>query len=471
MDRLERYLPPSVAIPLAVLALAGAIWMVLLTANRPRALDERPSKLPPLMRTCRLAPADHPPVLARVTPTTYPTEGPRLEGPRVEPVPLSRPPAHSELVVVTPPEPAPPAPLPVTPNARPAREAQPPVAQASPIAPSEGDGATPLFSFYSPEARSPRMEEFARQADSHTRRGFVLAGRHAHHSARSEFIQALRAVAQGLDLERKTHVYSEALCAGLTAMDEARDFLPVGSRLEAELDVAGLIARHRTPVLKSAVHDRQHRAPTAVEAMRQYLTYAQEQLGIAAGGEVAGSMALHALGKLAAAGQGSSDGLAEPTAVTFYQAALVVCPENSMASNDLGVMLARAGRYEQAEAMLRHSLATGPNPTTWRNLAELHQRLGQIAAAEQVRRRAEATGNALATATAQADAPDVQWVSPTEFARSFAQTADVRQPPPARRASPAPKSPPAATAQATPSTPAPRTAGSWLPSLLNPTRK
>ena len=38
---------------------------------------------------------------------------------------------------------------------------------------------------------------------------------------------------------------------------------------------------------------------------------------------------------------------AEPKAMVFYQAALLVMPRNSMAANDLGVLLARSGYFAE----------------------------------------------------------------------------------------------------------------------------
>ena len=145
-----------------------------------------------------------------------------------------------------------------------------------------------------PAERSEDLERTARQADRHTYRGFELAGRRAYYAARAEFIGALRLVAEGLDAEYRTTAHSRSLAAGLTAIKEAEDFVPVGSRLEADLDLAAIVGGHRTPVLKTAQTDRL----TPRTALSTYFTFAQEQLAAAAGREVAGSMALHALGKL-----------------------------------------------------------------------------------------------------------------------------------------------------------------------------
>ena len=157
----------------------------------------------------------------------------------------------------------------------------------------------------------------------------------------------------------QTKIHGKSLAAGLTATERGGRFHPKRSRLEADLDLPGIIASHVTPVLKDA----DKASVTTLTAMKKYLTFAQEQLAQAAGNEVAGSMALHALGKLheeLAKGKGPGAKAAGPKAMVFYQASLSVCPQNFMAANDLGVMLARNGNYEDACKMLEHSLFLMP---------------------------------------------------------------------------------------------------------------
>jgi len=147
-------------------------------------------------------------------------------------------------------------------------------------------------------------------------------------------VKALRLVSQALDAERQTTTHSRALAAGWTAIREADDFAPAGSRLEADLNLPSLIRAHRTPVLKDAPVEML--APLA--GLRSYLTFAQEQLATAGGEEVAGSMALHGLGNLhrsLAASQRGTGPAATSKAMVFYQAALLATPRNSMASNEL----------------------------------------------------------------------------------------------------------------------------------------
>lgn len=266
--------------------------------------------------------------------------------------------------------------------------------------------------------RSGSLELIAQEADARTRRGFELSGRGAYLSARAEFIAALRLVSQGLDTERQTSMHSQALAMGLTALKEATDFAPEGSKLEADLDLAGMIGRHRTPVLKGADLS----TLTPMTALQCYLTFAQEQLGVAAGREVAGSMALRGLGKLyeTMADRKMQDALsARPKAMVFYQASLLACSQNFLASNDLGVLLARNGRYEDARVALEHSLSILPQPTGWHNLELVYQQLGNAAGAREAKARGEALQKA-GSSTQPRRAPNqlVQWIDPQAFAQT-----------------------------------------------------
>lgn len=281
--------------------------------------------------------------------------------------------------------------------------------------------------------RSRQLESIAQEADRHSRKGYELAGREAYFAARREFINALRLVAQGLDMEHQSTRHSRALGAGLTAIAEAEDFVPPHDRIEADLNVAEVVTRHRTPVLQGAA---QSVAP--MEAMKAYFTFAQEQLSAAAGSEVAGSMALHGLGKLhSALGQQGAMRVraAESKAMTYYQASLLVDPQNYMASNDLGVLLARSGQFEEARQALEHSLSIRPQAAGWRNLAHVYQRLGEGDRAARADRLYQVAARGESAAQKQQTAASaVQWVDPPAFAQSFANTSSARDPLPARPA-------------------------------------
>ena len=227
-----------------------------------------------------------------------------------------------------------------------------------------------------PADRSEQLEKAAQQTDRQVRRGFALANRGAYYAARAEFVAALRLLVQALDAEHRTTHHSRSLSAALTAMKEAQDFLPTGGKVESDLDLPTLIGSHRTPILKGAAAE--NLLPLA--ALKSYFTFAQEQFGAAAGREVAGSMALYALGKLHAvvAERKTADlPAAESKAVVFYQAALLACPRNHMAANDLGVLLAHEGYYPEARIAGTERLA-----------------LAAVGQPEQPRRRLSAVGPA-----------------------------------------------------------------------------
>jgi hypothetical protein len=318
----------------------------------------------------------------------------------------------------------------------------------------------------------------ARQADRQIRHGFELASRGAMFAARAEFVAGLRLVAQGLDAEERTTVHSRALSDGLTALREAQDFIPTGTKLEADLDLATIIASHRTPVLKNHAPDLR-----AADALKVYFTYAQGQLAAAAGHEVAGSIALCALGKLHAglAQQKSQDiPAAEPKAVTLFQAALLACPQNHMAANELGVLLARCGRPDDARRMLEYGAATFRSSVGLENLAAVYQQLGDPRKAASVRQQAEmARREELARArSAQLSANGlVQWVDSNQLAstgglpadiplrsspnQATSQTSPTNQPTPAAGLATSPAGAPQPTA--TNPSAAQRSGLSWLP--------
>ncbi len=256
------------------------------------------------------------------------------------------------------------------------------------------------------------MERTAREADVRTRRGFELADRGAFYSAREEFVRALRILAQGLDTEHHTREYALALAEGLRALDEADDFVPRGFRLEADLRLEDIVATHQTPVLKSVDLE----SVTPMSATRAYLTFAQDRLSKSVGDEFAGSVALYALGKTyRVMGKEMPENLVAPDskAVAILQAALLARPNNAMAANELGTLLATAGRYEESRGLLEQSAGAWPSPVVWRNLAVVYSRLGWAGAAENAARQAAAFG--AAEASAASGTVPVDWVGIEEF--------------------------------------------------------
>jgi tetratricopeptide (TPR) repeat protein len=256
-----------------------------------------------------------------------------------------------------------------------------------------------------------------------------LAQRGAYYSARAEFIHALRLVAQALDAQSVQPRHSAALAAGIRALNEAQDFVPRGAHVEADLQVDGYIASHRTPVLKNAGLN----TLTSLVAMQSYYAYAQEQLAAAGGYEPAASRALFALGKIQprldeVGPVGSLDG---PKSMALYQAALVVDRRNADAGNELGVLMVRYGQLDDARQVFLQTLSVTPRPETWHNLAVVHERLGEPRLAALAWKESTVAGagrdaardDRTVATKRPAKATAVQWVDATEFTRTSAQQA------------------------------------------------
>lgn len=352
--------------------------------------------------------------------------GPSAAGPRAESVkkPADMPAAQAPPKVIKS-TPLRSTPAPARPEQRLGASPVPAVPRTLPSSAAQGPAA-PLAA----PARSREIEAVARQAERQVKQGFDLAARGALYSARSQFIQALRTIAQAHDVRSGDRRRSEALSAGLGALDEAEDFVPRGSRLEADLDLATLVRGHRTPVLKDAPADEL----AAVTAQQRYYAYAHEQLTLAAGGEESGSMALFGLGKTygTLAQQGSSQVVAaEAKAMVYHQAAVTTTPGNFLAANELAVLAARYGRYETARSLLQHSVALAPQADLWRNLAAVHRRLGERELAELAEKEAVAAARRDAagqTPPSLASQGDVQWVDAKTFAASSRPAADLQKP-------------------------------------------
>lgn len=266
------------------------------------------------------------------------------------------------------------------------------------------------------QASPVSLAAVADQVDTITTRGFVLAEKGALYSAKAEFHHALRAVAQALDAQQGGRDFSEALALGLEALEEAGDF--ADAQYGPVVDVELVVESHQTPILKP--YDLSKVSP--VVAMQRYYTFAQEQLVQASGRAPVAGRVFYGLGKLhMVLGEASpaAERLHGPTAMAFQQTALLIDPTNHLAANELGVLLARFGKFAAARSVLQHAVAICPLPATWQNLAIVHRELGEEGL------EAQAVANwQLAVQRQQSDSGDampddgsmVHWVSPQQFA-------------------------------------------------------
>lgn len=276
------------------------------------------------------------------------------------------------------------------------------------------------------------MQAVNQQAEQMIRRGYHLAERGALYSGRAEFIQALSTIAQALDLQAGGRDHTQALAAGLTALEEAEDFVPPGSGLESDVDLPTLIRAHRTPVCKGT--DTNKLLPVTV--LQQYYTYAQEHLARAAGGQEAASMAMLGLGKTystLAVEKSLPAVVAEPKAMVFHWAALSAHAGNFLAANELAVLEARWGQFATARSLLQYSLTILPHSAVWRNLATVHQRLGETRLAGLAMHEAEIAAKREAGAKPGnpegiVPSSDVEWLDTQTFASTSRSEIDPQKP-------------------------------------------
>lgn len=254
-----------------------------------------------------------------------------------------------------------------------------------------------------------RMDQLAREKIG---AAFALAQRGASYAARQELIEVLRLVSQSKDKREGTRIRSESLAAGLRALEEAEDFVPRGTQLEAEMVLEVICASHRTPLAKVA--DFARILPS--QMLDRYNRYAQIKLALAVAGEPAGSMTLYTLGKLnSQLGQMEPEQhrMAKRRAVAFQQAALLAHNQNYMAAHELGVLLAETGHLDEARQLLHQVALREPNAVVFRNLARVHDELGHVAVASHCRMHAEQLA-----LNGRGPAAQVAWVSPQQFAQS-----------------------------------------------------
>jgi tetratricopeptide (TPR) repeat protein len=250
----------------------------------------------------------------------------------------------------------------------------------------------------------------SQRAQDKIRRGYALAQRGAYFAARRELVDVLQSIAEAKDQLRGAPRRTPALAKGLRALEEAADFCPRGAEGDTGLSMAVIVSSHRTPVGKSA--DAAQLMPTQLADL--YLQYAQVQLGGAVVGEPAGSMALHALGKIYSqlgAQDPDKEPLADRQAFALQHAALLARPDNNLAAHELGVMLAESGHYQEAEYMLNQVATRQPHATVLKNLARVQRKLGRDALA--------AISDQQAQLLAAADSNGaVRWVPPQTLAQA-----------------------------------------------------
>jgi hypothetical protein len=216
---------------------------------------------------------------------------------------------------------------------------------------------------------------------------FDLAQRGATFSAACEFQSVLGLCALELDARDGGTSHRDALRLGLIALDESDEFSGEQVDWRDSADVRSVAASHATPVLKQCTQS----AVDSIQAVQAYYAFAENQLTIACGGVPGASLAFYGLGRTIVVPD-TRVAHAAGKAALFHRVALAIAPQNVLAGNELGVLLAQHGHLDEAERMFRQCVAINGTPETYRNLAAIHSRRGDQRASQ----AALAAGNALA---------------------------------------------------------------------------
>ncbi|MGB6045071.1 MAG: hypothetical protein WBF93_18085 [Pirellulales bacterium] len=250
--------------------------------------------------------------------------------------------------------------------------------------------------------------------------GFSLATRGAVYSADEQFKRALTIVSQGLDVQHGSNQHTKALSAALTALEEADDLAPAATTPIAGKSIADLVVDHSTNILTH--HELEN--ISAIAALQRYYQFAREQLVVASGSQQTAAQAMYGLGRVhayLAKHGGLDDHFSATKAATLYRAAVIVDPDNYEAANELGVMLATFGHWDDAQQMLENSVRVAPKQATINNLAAVLEKRGDHQLAERIRATyAErlAKNQLIGTdAEHNREQAPIRWISHNDFAR------------------------------------------------------
>jgi hypothetical protein len=283
----------------------------------------------------------------------------------------------------------------------PAKSSAPPVvAETAPVAkrpvqtirlePSDVDGQTSWI--IEPDVpRIPKISGLERQLPPHIdqrlSRAFDLAQRGASYSANIEFREVLSLCALELDTRQGVTSHRDAMRQGMVALDEADEITGQNIDWSDAADVRVATAGHTTPVL----HGKVPAGADAIQVVQLYYSYAEERFAYACEGLPGASLAYYGLARTFVQ-PGTRYVHSAGKAAMLQRVALRVAPQNVLAGNELGVLLAQHGHLNEAEALFKQCVATDASPEAWQNLAAVYARKGDAEAS----RIAMAEGSKLA---------------------------------------------------------------------------
>lgn len=268
--------------------------------------------------------------------------------------------------------------------------------------------------------RIPKVVGLDSQLPPHIERrlsyAFDLAQRGAPFTAEAEFRAVLGLCALEMDAREGGTARREALRQGLVALQEADQFGGDQVDWRDAADVRALATGHATTVLANA------RQPVdSIQAVQAYYLFAEQRLTAACQGLPGSSLAFYGIGRTIVL-PGTRIAHASGKAALFQRVALGIAPQNLLAANELGVLLAQHGQLQDAERIFQQCVATDATPQTWRNLAVVYARQGN----EQASRSAMAAGEALAAEKRRHAATQIAATMPA--AETTAETDEEEKP-------------------------------------------
>ena len=267
-----------------------------------------------------------------------------------------------------------------------------------------------LANHTTPISQMPMNSADTLKAVHHIEYGKTLSRRGAAYTARQEFLSAMQLIAAANDKTSGDNRHSKALRMAMLTIKEAGDFSVASSEQQIQMDVASVVETHRSNVISKA----QAANLSPVQAMNRYFARAQEQLDLAGGRSVVSAEVFYCMGKLHTLLSRTQKVLGPyetAESVVYHQAALLSDNQHHRSSNELGVLLARSGRLEQAKLLFERSLMAQPTVRTWQNLAEAHRRLGEVDYANQATNEVQM----LASGQLPAAQSNIQWKPVNQF--------------------------------------------------------
>jgi tetratricopeptide (TPR) repeat protein len=239
------------------------------------------------------------------------------------------------------------------------------------------------------------------RCDEFLRRNAVL-------SARDEALAGLRLLIRNVDLRTGTSTGEPSLDRALRAFEEESDFHESIRNPAHGASTKAIVARHTTPILKQV--DLETVSPEL--AAQHYRNFARFELYQATQNHPWAADLLYAFGKTIerrSATQGDDAGQWRNQAVVCYEVALTIAPNHPGSANQLGHVLLKLDRVDEAYAALYQSIQSRPSPEAWQSIAEIYRRRGYAAQAD------EAVRQATAIRSSTSNVPEVISLDPQTF--------------------------------------------------------